>query len=240
MLKAITNRLIRHLGKEGYAIDDAISSLDLIKVLWSKFFDGIRGQRLRLRTKESAGLVFVGRHTVIKHCGHLKLGRSVTIGPNVHIDALCRGGICVGNNVTIKEGSIIEGYGVLRNLGESLKIGNNVGISQYCFIAIRGNVTIGDNTILGPHVSIFSENHIADSLEIPIVNQGEVRADVVIGNGVWIGARAVILSGVTIGDGAIVAAGAIVTKNVAPFTVVGGVPSKLIKNRGRNKYMYNP
>ncbi len=233
MLKALCNKVIRHLGKDGYYLDESISSIDLLNVLFTKFLEFIRGLWLRIFLKKSYGVVFVGRRVVIKHKRHLTLGRSVTLGPNVHINALCKGGIDVGNNVTIKEGCIIEGYGVLRNIGECLKIGNNVGISQHCFIAIRGRISIGNDTILGPNVSIFSENHIADSVEIPIVSQGERRDDVTIGNGVWIGTRSVILAGVKIGDGSIVAAGAVVTKDVEPYTVVGGVPAKLIKERVR-------
>lgn len=231
MLKILCNKLIQSLGKDGYNLDEAISFIDLLIILFSKFGEFVRGLWLKLFLGKSRGVVFVGKHAEIKHCKHIFIGKSVSFGPNIHIDALCRRRIYIGNNVTIKEGCIIEGYGVMRNLGESLTIGNNVGISQYCFIAIRGNVVIGNDTILGPNVSIFSENHIADSVDVPIVKQGERRADVNIGNGVWIGTRAVVLAGVTIGDGAIIAAGAVVTKDVAPYTIVGGVPAKLIKER---------
>lgn len=232
MLKTFCNKIIRRLGKDDYHLDDAISTVDLLKILFSKFCEFIRGIWLKLFLGESHGIVFVGKNTEIKHRRHISLGKSVTIGSNVCINALCRKGLNIGNNVTIKEGCIIEGYGVLRNLGEGLIIGNNVGISQDCFIAIRGNVVIGNDTIFGPNVSIFSENHITDNIEVPIVKQGEKRADVKIGNGVWVGTRAIILSGVSIGDGAIIAAGAVVTKNVDPYTIVGGVPAKVIKKRG--------
>lgn len=231
MLKLLINKLIRNLGKDGYQLDETISSIDLLIILSSKFGELIRGQWLKLFLHKSQGITFVGKGTVVKHGRHISLGKSVTIGSNVRINALCRKNIIIGNNVTIKDGCIIEGYGVMRNLGESLTIGNNVGISQNCFIAIRGNITIGNDTILGPSVSIFSENHVAERVDIPIVYQGEKRADVYIGNGVWIGTHSIILSGITIGDGAIIAAGAVVTKNVEPYTVVGGVPAKLIKTR---------
>ena len=227
----IINKLIRSLGKTGYSLDKEISRLDILIILISKFKDVIRGFWTKLFLKSSKGLLFVGKHCSIKHCCHISMGKSVQIGNNVTIEALCRKGIKIGDNVTIKDGTIIEGYGVMRNLGEGLTIGNNVGISQNCFIAIRGNVAIGDYTIFGPGVSIFAENHIADDINVPIMLQGERRADVKIGNGVWIGNKATILSGVTIGDGAILAAGAVVSKDVEPYTIVGGVPAKLIKNR---------
>lgn len=231
MLKKITNRIIRKLGKNGYRLDDAIKSQDLLIILCKKVGELLRGERLKLFLNTTGGFLFVGKKCSIKHCSHIKIGKSVQIGNYVTINALCKKGITLGNNVTIKDGTIIEGYGVMRNIGEKLTIGNNVGISQNCFIAIRGNIEIGDDTILGPGVSIFSENHIIDELNIPIVNQGERRADVIIGNGVWIGTKATILCGVTIGDGAVIGAGAVVTKDVQPFTIVGGIPAKLLRKR---------
>ena len=128
--------------------------------------------------------------------------------------------------------AIIECTGVLRDLGESLTIGNNVGINHYCFIGVRGNIKIGDNVIFGPRVSVFSENHNFDRLDIPIKDQGETRKDTLIGNDVWIGASSVILSGVKIGDGAIIAAGSVVNKDVPSNAIVAGVPAKMIKRRG--------
>lgn len=232
MLKRTINLVIRKLGKDKYSLDDGISSTDLLNILVVKFIEMSRGLWLKLFLKSSDGLIFVGKRCSIRHSSHIKVGKTVQIGNGVSINALCRKGIVIGNNVTIKDGTIIEGYGVMRNLGEGLRIGNNVGISQDFFIAVRGNVTIGNDTIIGPGVSVFSENHVSTDINIPIVSQGEKRADVVIGNGVWIGTKATILCGVTIGDGAIVGAGAVVTKDVPPYAIVGGVPARFIRNRG--------
>lgn len=231
MMKRIINKLIRKLGKTGYSLDESISTGDLLIVLWTKFVECMRGLRMKFLLKSSKGLLFVGAKSNIKHSRYITIGKSVTIGRNVTINALCQYGIRIGDNVTIKDGSIIEGYGVLRNLGEGLVIGNRVGISQNCFIAIRGSISIGDYTIIGPNVSIFSENHIFEDVEIPIVDQGEKRNDVTIGKNVWIGTRATILSGVSIGEGAIIAAGSVVTKDVPAYALVGGVPAKVIRMR---------
>lgn len=230
-MKGIINKLIRKLGKEGYSLDDAISTGDLLVVLWAKFVECLRGLVLKISLKKSTGILFVGAKSCIKHSRHIEIGKSLTIGRNVVINALCKQGIKIGDNVTVKDGSIIEGYGVLRNLGEGLIIGDRVGISQNCFIAIRGKITIGDYTIIGPNVSIFSENHIFEDINTPIVDQGEKRGDVIIGKNVWIGTRATILSGVTIGDGAIIAAGTVVTKDIPAYAIVGGVPAKVIRMR---------
>ena len=79
---------------------------------------------------------------------------------------------------------------------------------------------------------VFSENHVTEVRTTPIRQQGETRAEVLIGDDVWIGAGVTVLAGVTIGLGAVVAAGAVVAQDVLPFSIVGGVPARTIKMRG--------
>lgn len=114
---------------------------------------------------------------------------------------------------------------------QKLEIGNNVLINKYFWANSRGEIEIGNDVIIGPYVMIYSANHNYQKKQELIRKQGTVTKKVIIGNDVWIGARAVILPGVTIGDGAVIAAGSIVTKNVDPYTVVAGVPAKKIKER---------
>ena len=121
---------------------------------------------------------------------------------------------------------------MIRELGETLTIGNNVGFAANTFISMRGPIQIGDDTIFGPGVSIHAENHVFDDPETPIRAQGSIRKGIVIGRDCWIGAKVVILDGVIIGDGAIVGAGAVVTGDVPSGAIVGGVPAKVIKYRG--------
>jgi len=185
---------------------------------------------LQIYLKES-GVLFVGRNCKLKHCNKIIFGKTIIIGDNVNINALSKHDIKVGNNFSLGANSIIECTGVIRNMGEGLLIGNNVGIAQNCFIQVRGFVEIGDNVIMGPNVSIFSENHNSDDSDLPINMQGETRKGVKIENGVWIGTRAVILDGVKIGKNSIVAAGSVVTKDVPEFAIVAGVPAKVIKLR---------
>ena len=85
---------------------------------------------------------------------------------------------------------------------------------------------------MGPDVVILTSNHKADRIDIPIGAQGMTgKRKVTIGNDVWIGQRVMIMPGVTIGDGCIIAAGAVVTKDVAPYSIVGGVPARVLKMR---------
>ena len=86
--------------------------------------------------------------------------------------------------------------------------------------------------MMGPDVMIYTKNHNTERTDIPMIEQGNTQPrKVTIGDDVWIGARAIILPGVTIGQGSIVAAGSVVTKDVEPFSVVGGNPARVIKVR---------
>ena len=99
-------------------------------------------------------------------------------------------------------------------------------ISEECNIYSVDKVVIGDRVAISREVFICGASHDITS---PIMELK--HAPVVIGSDVWIGARAIVLPGVSVGDGAVVAAGAVVTKDVVPWTVVGGNPAKFIKKR---------
>src|SRR5690606_33764470 len=155
----IIDKLINKLGKSNYTTDKNLTKYDLLIVVFDRSIKLLRGCFLKLWIKESKGILFIGRNCRIKHCHKISLGNLVSIEDNVEINALCKAGVTIGSNVTILNNTIIECTGVIRNLGEGLRIGNNVGISQNCFIQVRGLVQIGSNVMLGPGVSIFSENH---------------------------------------------------------------------------------
>lgn len=109
--------------------------------------------------------------------------------------------------------------------GKNTFVGKNVFINFGCHFQDQGGIFIGDNALIGPHVEMATINHGKN----PDERSDNHMAAIHIGKGAWIGSNATILPGVTIGDYAIVAAGAVVTKDVAPNTAVGGVPAKVIK-----------
>lgn len=230
----IIDKFLHKLGKTGYSVDESLTRLELFIILCEKAIQLTRGFYYKLFIK-SDGLILMGRRCKIKYKFKLRVGKTLTIGDNVEINALSKEGVKIGNNVSIHRNTIIECSGVIRNLGIGLEIGNNVGFAQNCFIQVRGKVTIGNNVIFGPGVSIFSESHNFDNPDLPVSVQGETRKGVIIEDGVWIGTRSVILDGVTVGMNSIIAAGSIVTKDVTPYTIVGGVPAKFIKNRKINE-----
>jgi chloramphenicol O-acetyltransferase type B len=120
----------------------------------------------------------------------------------------------------------------------NIYIGNDVFIGPGAsFIAFISHIEIGDKVLFGPNVTIRGGNHsshIVGKLLADYKTSDKRREDdqpVKIENDVWVGTGAIILKGVTIGRGSIIAAGSVVTKNVPPYAIVGGVPAKIIRFR---------
>ena len=109
------------------------------------------------------------------------------------------------------------------DFGRQMHIGRNVFINQNFTAMAAGGITIDDNVMMGPNVTIATDNH--DFENIMILRCKGVH----VCHNAWIGAGATILPGVTVGEHAVVAAGAVVTKDVEPWTIVGGCPAKAIK-----------
>ena len=119
--------------------------------------------------------------------------------------------------------------------GEHVTIGDNCLINHNNVIQAgkskNGTITIGNYVHTGTNVIMLAFNHGFYTREIPTKQQDYLEAPIVIEYDVWIGAGVIILAGVTIGKGAIIASNAVVNKDVAPYTIVGGVPAKIIKER---------
>ena len=117
--------------------------------------------------------------------------------------------------------------------GKNIELGSNsgIGIRAQIWGVDVGELIIGDNVMMAPDVIILTLVHKHDNIETPMCSQGGNATKVTIEDDVWIGVRAIVLPGVNIGKGSIVGAGAVVTKDVPPYTVVGGVPAKVINMR---------
>lgn len=131
---------------------------------------------------------------------------------------------CCGKKVVIFPGCVLHWL-------ENCEIGENVSIHDFCYIDAIGGVKIGDNTRIAHNCSIITGQHRYDVPEQTVVDSGYTKAKIVIGSDVWLGTGVVVLQGVTIGGGAVVGANSVVTKDVAPYSLVGGVPAKFIKSR---------
>lgn len=111
------------------------------------------------------------------------------------------------------------------NYGKNIKIGKNVFINFDCIFLDLGGITIEDNVLIAPKVSLLSEGHPVS----PENRQSLVPGHIHIKKNAWIGANATILPGVTIGENAVVAAGAVVSKDVPDNMITGGIPARIIK-----------
>ena len=114
---------------------------------------------------------------------------------------------------------------------EGVSIGGGTLIGENCFLDGYSGLTIGRHVLMAHNASIIAEDHGFATRRIPIHQQPKTVGPVVIGDDVWIGCGARILKGVTVGQGAIVGAGAVVTKDVPPYAIVGGVPARVIGMR---------
>ena len=123
--------------------------------------------------------------------------------------------------------SVIESYCCINNAVGDITIGDHTRIGIHC--TVIGPVCIGNNVNLAQGITVTALNHNFEDCNKRIDEQGISTKPVVIGDDVWIGANAVILPGVTIGRHVVVAAGAVVTKDVPDFSIVAGVPAKVIK-----------
>lgn len=135
------------------------------------------------------------------------------------------GRVSIGKDSVIKRGSIVATY------GGNIQIGCNVSVNPGCILYGHGNLTIGNDTRIAAHTVIIPANHRFGNCDKLIRLQGIQAKGIVVGADVWIGANAVLLDGIHVEDGAIIAAGSVVTKNVAGFSIVGGVPAKTIGYR---------
>ena len=111
------------------------------------------------------------------------------------------------------------------DFGKNITIGKNVFINSGCHFQDQGGIVIGDGALIGHNVVLATINHAL----APSENRRNYYAPIKIGNNVWIGSNATVLPGVTIGEWSVVAAGAVVSKDIPPYTVVGGVPAKVLK-----------
>jgi maltose O-acetyltransferase len=132
-----------------------------------------------------------------------------------------------GANVNIETNAY---FGV----GDAVMIGDNSGIGKRAYITNiggGGELSIGKNVMMAPDVIILTKVHSHKSIDIPMCEQSSYSSKVVIEDDVWIGIRSIIMPGVKIKKGSIIGAGAVVTKDVPEYTIVGGVPARIIKKR---------
>lgn len=134
--------------------------------------------------------------------------------------------------------SIVDNLGGVIGAGVSLAHARNIHLGKRSFVnggyliaSPEAHIKIGDDCLISYEVHLRTDMHNFRFSSMKIIDQGWHERDIVLGDDVWVGFGAQIMAGVTIGEGAVVAAGAVVTRDIAPYTIVAGVPARIIGTR---------
>lgn len=164
----------------------------------------------------------------VRFANNIRLGAGAYIDQGAYLHAT-PGGIEIGAGSFVMHGAVLHVYN-FRDLPHAfIRIGRDSLIGEYNVLRGQGGISIGDRVYTAPLAQLLAVNHVYDDPARPMVDQGITAQGIVVEDDVWIGAGAIVTDGVRIGRGAVVAAGAVVTADVAPHTVVGGVPAKALK-----------
>lgn len=149
--------------------------------------------------------------------------------------------ITIGSHVSIGNNCYLTAWCFDEKESLKIMIGNNVTIGAYNHITSSNQIIIGDGFLSGKWVTITDNSHgsynltneedMANWQQMPIRRPVVSKGPVIIGNKVWVGDNATILPGVKIGEGAVIGAGSVVTKDVPPYSIVGGNPAKILKRK---------
>ncbi|MCX5715169.1 MAG: acyltransferase [Candidatus Omnitrophica bacterium] len=173
---------------------------------------GIIGARIRSRYWSAMFKEFLSANIApgfyVKGAENIRIGSSVNILRNCHFYAHNQGSICIKDRVSMNSNVML-------------------GASD------NGSIVIGNDVLIGPNVVFRASNHAFQDKNIPINLQGHIGGKIEIEDDVWIGANCVILPGVKIGRGSIVGAGSVVNKEILPYSLVAGVPAKVVKDNCR-------
>ena len=187
----------------------------------------LRRAWLRLRLGRFGDDTLVEARVRLQYPDRIQLGNGVRIASQVTL----RANTDKASGIRIADGSTVhESVLIAANRGQ-VNIGRHSWIGPFCLVYGNGDVSIGDNVLVAGHSSINTVSHHFERCDIPINDQGIHCDPVRIEDDVWIGMNAVILQGITIGRGAIVGAGAVVTRDVPPWSIVTGVPARVIRQR---------
>lgn len=222
-LRLYISRQASNLGR--YALEQALFAL----VGWipSVIGVGLRAVLYRLILRMD-GIAAIENGVRLRYADRISLGRNVYLDQGAYLHA-CPQGITLGDGTFVMHGAVLHVYN-FRDLPHAfIRVGRDSLIGEYNVLRGQGGITIGDRVYTAPGVQILAVNHVYDDPTRPMVEQGITAEGITIDDDVWVGAGAIITDGVRVGRGAVIAAGAVVTADVPPHTVVGGVPARVLK-----------
>lgn len=194
----------------------------------------LRGIRLFLRRKPAPSMIVALILSIKYKCRvswsadihfpwNLKIGKDASIGKCLIIAT--GNGVNIGNNVSIGYGSVLDA------LGGHISIDEFSSLGPYVVAYGQGGLRVGRYNMVASHATIVASSHVYSSVDIPIKMQGTSASGVATADDVWIGANVVIQDGVKLGRGVIVGSGAVVRSSFPEFSIIAGVPAKIICTR---------
>ncbi|MGC4073466.1 MAG: acyltransferase [Nibricoccus sp.] len=180
--------------------------------------------------RHTSGPLFIGRGTSVWFPEKIRFGQWVFLGRHGLFNGLCKGGVTIGDRVTLAEGFWVQGTAHLSNPGDTLVIEDHVYIGPGAVIGFHGPVRIGTGTAIGAKLQISAQSHdlaVMDGISTATIPSVGIK----IGRHCWIGNDVKILDGVEIGDHAVIGAGSVVTRSVPARSVAHGVPCRVVRSR---------
>ncbi len=229
MINSLVLKTIRKKNPN-FSFDKKVNSGVLIELAIKKIIQRVRGLRV-LFSGTIPKKLFIGKNVQLSYASNIRFGAWVQLEDYVKVSALCKEHLTFGNNVKIGAYSQVIASTSFNNIGEYIRIGDNVGIGEFAYLGGGGGLEIGDDCIIGQYLSCHPENHNYNDPKELIRLQGVTRKGIKVGENCWIGSKVTILDGVTVGANCVIAAGAVVTKDMPANAVIGGVPAKVLKMR---------
>ena len=188
---------------------------------------GLRALAYRLILR-SDGFPAIEDHVRLCIPSNIHLGRHVYLDHGVYLHA-CPQGISIGDETFVMHGTELHVYN-FRDLPDAgIWIGSNCFIGESCLVRGQGGVRIGDSVLLAPRVQVLAVDHLFGDVTQPVIQQGITARGIVVEDGAWIGAGAILLDGVRVGSGAVIGAGAVVTQDVPAHSVAVGAPARVMR-----------
>lgn len=215
--------LRRRTGRAPVVSDDRIPSSWFMRNLV------VKAVRLTRGLLQVQAYVFLGPDSRVSGRRHITWGRFVSVGSHCRIVAESTDGVELGDQSRIGDYGRIICTSFPAHLGKGFRLGAGSGFGDFCEFGCAGGVTIGRDVVGGSYVSFHAENHNFGESGEPIRHQGVSHRGIKVGDDVWIGAKVTFLDGATVGSHSVVAAGAVVAGDFPEYSVIGGVPARVIR-----------